>query len=412
MIVHGLTIPFYKNHIKPIVKPRGKDHKTVFIEDEKMLFPYLQQRGSFTIYTKGFIPEVHEPFRFAVDTQNFKVAVLGNKTIVDINNFGCQEFNLHPVEVFQYIKELCKDDISYPISVADLSAKIFRKRFLKYWITLFYPKESLKAYHGGKLLLYTKQKRFNKVYYADIKQAYGSIMKTLPSFYDNKLFKETKKIYDLGIYQISCECEELKYPYIFDENFKFQKQLIKQWVNGSELKNAIKLNLINNLTIHKGYFYDRKLDKNISPFKQFVNSFSKTKNPLKRRINKLIINSLYGKLIQSKKDIYYDTQNKETIFNFEGSGLFNPFIAGYITSSIRKRILEYEIKYNSLHTLIDAIICTKKPINQNKKAGQLINKISGSCEIKKAGVYLIKNYRAKKIGKMGLTENPFPSEDK
>ena len=56
--------------------------------------------------------------------------------------------------------------------------------------------------------------------------------------------------------------------------------------------------------------------------------------------------------------------------------------------------------------------CIEMPINQNKKAGELINKISGSCEIKKAGVYLIKNYRAKKIGKMGLTENPFPSEDK
>jgi hypothetical protein len=411
MIVDNLEIPFYKQHIKPLTSQRGKEHEVLFLENpDELDFEIKKNKKNKTIYTDGFIPE-NINNNFYVNSKTYKVAIQNGCTIVDINNFGSAEFNLDKLEVYNYILELCKNDISYPISLADLSSKIFRKRFLKYWITCLYPKESLQAFHGGKIQLYTDKKNYKKVYYSDIKSAYGSVIKNLPSFYESNLYIESKKINKLGIYNISCECKNYKYPYLFNENFKFENKLINQWVSGEELIKAKQLNLINNLIIHKGIYYDIKRDKNISPFKKFVNSLINKKNPVHKTINKLLINSLYGKFIQTKKNIYYDTNEKKTYFNFIAGGLFNPFIAGYITSKIRTQILNYEIEYNSVHTLIDAIISTKKPINENKIGG-LINKISGTCEIKNIGVYLIKNKFNYKKGIMGLNSNPFEEQIK
>ena len=395
MIFDKINIPFWKQSIDPLFK----DYDPEKVKGKYLLkLPDLKQ-----IEWEDF--EKFNSYRKA----NF-IKYSHNNIVANINNFttGSSFNNQEKKDTIKIIeKKVLDHKIDYPYSMSDLSQKIFRKSFLEYKIPCLYPYESLKSYHGGKSRIY-KKGLFKNMYLADIKNAYGSVFMQLPSFYFLDLYKESKKIMDLGIYNIDCDCKQFEYDYLFDHDFKTQKKLINIWVTGKELKNAIKYKLINNLKINKGIYYDQKTDKQriISPFKKYANYCLKNTN----KFNKYLINSLYGKLIQNKKDISYDTENNKVITNINAMGLFNPFIATFITGSIRAKILEYEIKYKSVHTLTDAIICRYKPENKDK-IGKLNIKIKGYLINKKIGVYLIKNKKKIKFGMMGYTKPPFTKEE-
>ena len=127
MIVDNLEIPFYKQHIKPLTSERGKEHQVLFLENpDELDFEIKKNKKNKTIYTDGFIPE-NINNNFYVNSKTYKVAIQNGCTIVDINNFGSAEFNLDKLEVYNYILELCKNDISYPIS---LQIKRIIKKFI------------------------------------------------------------------------------------------------------------------------------------------------------------------------------------------------------------------------------------------------------------------------------------------
>jgi hypothetical protein len=248
----------------------------------------------------------------------------------------------------------------------------------------------LHSYHGGRNNLTVDLGLYPKVYGLDIISAYPWAMAQLPSMYHKNLYKTFKYKYkkgglipDLGIYKISGYVEKCQWPCLYDENFKAVTGNIKNiWVTGYELNTALQYKELTLKSV-SGYYYDAKKDKDISPFKEYVNDFfikkSTEKDDIKRQFWKICLNSIYGKFIQTvdkekNNEIIFDLNTHRCISKSDrvAGGLFHPFIASIITGMVRAKIHVLEHKYKSIHTSTDGIITQIKP-----KQNDLINELGG-----------------------------------
>lgn len=300
-------------------------------------------------------------------------------------------------------------DVKQCFSVAHFSATIFRHKFLQNTIPLPPMKivySALHAYHGGKNNITVKPGWYKNIYSYDIKSAYPYAMYRLPSFAHSDLYKSVKGtghpsslLPEFGIYKVTGHAKPCKWPILYTHNFKpIAGDFAGVWTTGPELNEGLKSGELKIESI-EGYYYDADKDTDYSPFKAFVDDFFKKKDTATtktlRLFYKIIMNSLYGKFIQTRKDesskeFGYDLDENKIYEKVDlvAGGLFNPFIAALITGHTRAYIHKLEHKYKAIHTSTDGIFTQMLPKVIPGLGGLHID-AQGDCMLFRNKVYII-----------------------
>jgi len=320
------------------------------------------------------------------------------------------------------------------VSSPQFAMRVFRHYFIKDSIA-FPPYQviqpSILSYHGGKNGYYLNGVSIIKnCYEIDIISAYPYAMTQIPN-----MVKGEYKFYDKytdeyeGIWCITGKVNNCKYPVIFTHDFLPVYDYCNNiWITSYELKQALKYNEIE-LEKCFGYVWIPDPNYKYNPFKEFVNHFYKMKDSAKtkseRLLAKRILNSLYGKTIQTielddenEKEKYKDeigsdykwdkNKNKfvETKLNdiFLAGGMFHPFIATLITGFTRAYLHELEHKYQAIHSSTDSVKTTIKPVEINELGGIKIE-CYGTCIILRNKLYIHydQNGNIKKYALHGFT---------
>jgi hypothetical protein len=236
---------------------------------------------------------------------------------------------------------------------------------------------------------------------------YPFAMKSLPNFLTGKYFYVRKYTPEYqGVYCISGEIVPDTYPVIFSHDFSPMKGRVRNiWVTSYELAEALRMKEII-LTKCTGWLWrpDGKSEKN--PFSDFVDFFFRLKDtaktPSEKMLAKIILNSLYGKTIQTiegdkdkgdfKADFTYNAAQHLFLENrvrnmFMASGMFNPFIATLITGFARAYLHRLEHKYKAIHSSTDSVKTVIKPAD-DKRLGGIKIECYGKCIIFRNKLYL------------------------
>jgi hypothetical protein len=278
-------------------------------------------------------------------------------------------------------------DIRQAVSLADMSAKIFRHHFLQY--TIPQPCRDAvmgawKSYHGGKnnVVKGMAPAWHIGVTALDISSAYPYAMSELPAFSSGRLYKRLattnrapREIPPYGVYCVSGDVKSSDYPVLFSHSFEPLEGKFKGiWVQGLELNEAISSGKFKCTRI-RGFYYQHERDTVDPALKNFVSHFYELKqtecDPVKRYMYKTILNALYGKFIQTHKSatqLYTDVDKNETAETSDlvAGGMFHPFIASAITAHTRAYIHQIEIAHKAIHTATDGIYTKqKKPKRMN-----------------------------------------------
>lgn len=347
---------------------------------------------------------------------------LGNRRFSALNKQFCS-YAMRDSEIAYFVGLFLLErhrewDVSLSVSGPHFASKVFRRHFLKKIIPLPPRKivyAALTSYHGGKNNLACKPGLYRDTVSLDIKSAYPFAMSLLPSFSNPDLYKAiqgkghpTIPLPPFGIYKISGRAKECKWPAIFGKNFKpVSGAFTGVWITGFELNEALRSREVV-LTETFGYFYDAEADKEPSPFKAYADEFFKRKEAANdkpmREFNKLLMNALYGKFIQTRQlaagmsELVFDLDEKKLIedSSIQAGGLFNPFIATLITGQPRADIHRYEHKFQAIHTATDGIFTRllsghayeKMRSSVRNRLGDLSPELRGDCLILRNKLYI------------------------
>jgi hypothetical protein len=327
-------------------------------------------------------------------------------------------------------------DLKQCVSIADMAARIFRHRFLTYTIpqcTKEVLHASLDAYHGGKNNLTVAPGFHRGVYGIDISSAYPHAMRDMPSFSYRSLYRSfrskrgerVKRVPDYGVYNVAGTLDPCRWPSLFTHAFKpMQGSIYGTWIQGFELNESISSGEFHPTKII-GHIYDAEGDAQSSALRAFCDDFYARKQHEKDKIRrygyKLILNSISGKFIQTRKRtlkayVDMDTMEVGTASELVAGGMFHPFIAAAITAHTRARIHKLEHLYEALHTATDGIFTQRRPMRDvvsgdATKLGQLTQDAHGDLLIVRNKCYIMyddsgekksKAYRGKKISKFAL----------
>ena len=277
-------------------------------------------------------------------------------------------------------------DIEPCVSVPQLSARIFRKKFLRPEDLIEYPPTkqhdiiAQRAYHGGKSGTYCKTvlDYSGPTTALDIVSAYPMAMFQMPSMLKGQgRYIDVKNIKDYepnGIYAVWGNIKKTRYPLFWDEDFQpvFGRQMV--YTTGHELQRGIVNDLISISKII-GYKWVDEIENCYKPLAEFIKFFydikKNAKDKVQKTISKIILNSLYGKFF-SKIEEEELTPQGEKVKVVRATGLFNPFIASLITGYTRGQIFDYELKYKAIHTATDGLIVPGKiDLGKKDKLGAL-----------------------------------------
>lgn len=279
-------------------------------------------------------------------------------------------------------------DLTQCLSVADMAARIFRHRYLTYTI----PQPSrevieaaLHSYHGGKNNLTVKPGWYENVTALDLSSAYPHAMHELPAFSNEKAYrrlraKNARAVPEFGVYRVSGTVAKCDWPVLFSHSFKPLSGKISQVaVQGYELNEALASGEFKSTRVD-GWYYDTDKDNQAPAFRMFVEDFyqrkENEKDKVMRYMYKTILNSVYGKFIQTRKTSrvsYFDVDagTCTTAAELVAGGMFHPFIASAITAHTRARIHQIEHRYNAMHTATDGIFTQARVRGELKRLGAL-----------------------------------------
>lgn len=273
-------------------------------------------------------------------------------------------------------------DIKQSISIANMAQHIFKHRFVRE--TIQFPPEacvkiSQQSYIGGKNAIYTPRGLYKNVYSLDINSAYPYAMSTFPAFAHGKYTRTTSKIVEAGVYTVKGFLQTTNSPYtVIYKNFEKHKNKIIWHTTGYELIQAIKNKLLLVDSLIGYYWKPKNKDLLYSPFAEYVKYFYE-KRKLEKDVTlnyayKILLNSLYGKFIQTTKEtmLTYDNETGDLYRTKKAGGMYNPFIASLITGYCRAEIYKLEKKYKSLHTSTDGIFTLHKPDARDGLGGHKI----------------------------------------
>lgn len=297
-------------------------------------------------------------------------------------------------------------DLKQTVSVADMAARIFRHRFLE--LTIPQPdrpiiEASLASYHGGKNNVSVEPGWYTGVSSLDISSAYPHAMASLPSMSVPRAYRRfngtrVRSVPDLGVYAVTGTAQACAWPSLYAHDFTALAGTVEHvCVSGYELNEALRSGEFKPRNV-SGWFYDRDQDCHAPPLHSFVEDFytrkQTEKDPGKRAMYKTILNSLYGKFIQTrkkKKVLHYDIDAGRLAESSElvAGGMFHPFIANAITGHTRARIHQLEHKYKALHTATDGIFTQQKPRNEGNGLGALVTEARGDLLLFRSKLYIL-----------------------
>ena len=304
-------------------------------------------------------------------------------------------------------------DVRQCVSIPDTGARIFRHRYVRESIPL--PSKeiitaSMFAYHGGKNNFTGKPGWYRGVTALDISSAYPHAMSQLPHFTQADAYRtlkfgsRTKKVPLLGVYYVQGEVADCAWPILYSHSFKpLTGCLIENlWVTGFELQEALDSDEFR-MRSALGYVYDvdREKTRGASSFARYVADFYALKESepdrVKRALYKLLLNSLYGKFIQTRKRGSQDVMDEwdnvtSTDVEIVAGGLFHPFIAALITGHTRAAIHRLEHEYKAVHTSTDGILTLAKIDAQQfgkPKLGGLTIEAQGDAIILRNKLYIL-----------------------
>ena len=374
--------------------------KTIWLIDSKSFIPYSLEKTANDLhieYKKLPKPVGLGEKKFTLEDKEFVEYAMQDVLIEQ--NVGEWIINLHR-----------QFNCALSVSLSHLASNIFRTHFLRPEDKIQLPpecitKSAILSYHGGKNGLYIKGGFYENVSEVDINSAYPYAMKNLPSFLKGKYVKVDKFVKNyVGIYCISGK-SNCPYNITFDTEFKPVKEFENIWITSYELEQGLKYDEIK-LTNIWGYIWEPSNDRN--PFGEYVDYFYKLKNETPKTnamytFYKLLLNSLYGKLIQMTEldDNEMEQYDYETYINSKGEikvkrvnktfmagGIFNPFIATLITGKTRAMIHELEHKFKAIHTATDSIKTFEKVEGETNELGGYKLEVKGDCLIVRNKLYL------------------------
>jgi len=320
-------------------------------------------------------------------------------------------------------------DLQQCLSVADMAARIFRHRFLTYCI----PQPSrevieaaLLSYHGGKNNLACSPGWYSNVTALDISSAYPHAMAALPAFSNERLYRRlrsklARSVPDFGIYRVTGKVAPCTWPSVFSHSFKPLSGAIDSLcIQGYEVNEALRSGELAATKID-GWFYDAEKDHQAPAFRAFVEDFYRRKesekDPVMRYMYKTILNSVYGKFIQTRKSsrvtyVDIDSGTITTAAELIAGGMFHPFIASAITAHTRAGIHCYEHDYKALHTATDGIFTQAKRLPSARKGlGSLSVEAKGDLLLVRNKCYILyspdgetqsRAFKGKRISKYAL----------
>lgn len=368
-----------------------RDNKTAYILDIRNFF------------RKGSLDSLAEFFNLGVRKLP-KPKLLGERSLTSRSDIA---YAMRDAEISYKLGLIIrKTDKQFGLDVtfscASIAEQIFRQKFMDNPIHL--PSKStvgvaLLSYHGGRnWYKYNSPVIIKNSYEYDIRSAYAWAMAQLPDFSKGSYIWED----GFNIKNKFSICKVLfktDYPthLSFLGSGKYAAGRNVSWITYPELM-AI-----------AGYGdFIQKIEKQISfipeittersPLCRFVDVFSNLKISAKKsgdKINaemyKLILNSLYGKFIQTinkEKTWYMDKQgNVQHKDNWVAAGLFHPFIATLITGIVRARLLETERLSNAYHSSTDSVKTTEQIITGDK-LGDWEQIAKGDCIVLRNRLYL------------------------
>lgn len=301
-------------------------------------------------------------------------------------------------------------DVPMSLSGPHFAAQVFRRHYVTDPIPL--PPRALsyaaiRAYHGGLQRSAYAPGFFPDVDAVDIVSAYPHAMHEAPSFTNPRCYRPYKSsaggaVPPWGVYRVTGFVKPGNpYVCIFDEHFRAVEGDFDTNATGFEINAFLKLRQ-GNIRSVRGYYYDVEKDKAFAPMRSYVENFFKMKSESKVKVEresaKLLLNSLYGKFIQTRVEMepYYDIKNDEFVPHTElrAGGLFNPFIAACITGHTRSRLCTLEHTYSAVHSATDGIIAPAKNTRSIRthadgSLGSLSIESSGDALIVRPKLYVI-----------------------
>ncbi len=159
------------------------------------------------------------------------------------------------------------------------------------------------------------------------------------------------------MYCVTGYAEPCDWPVVFDRDFKpIYGPFEKQWITGYELNEARREGEIRISRVW-GHYYDTEKDPvTDTAFAAYVNDFYALKqgatDPVYRFMYKVLLNSLYGKFIQSR-----ERETANGAVEWKHGPLHHPFAASLITGHCRSVMHRLEHETKALHTATDGVFC-------------------------------------------------------
>ncbi len=250
---------------------------------------------------------------------------------------------------------------------------------------------SLLSYHGGKNGLYVAPGVYEDVAEVDIVSAYPYAMWMLPPVTKGR-HRDTREIVPgrCAVYRVTGRVRS-HCPYgvfLTLDGVKITEGRFDTWVTSYELDAALDEIVLESVY---GYYWEPAADA-INPFADYVSFFFKKKQQTpkddpRREMHKLLLNSLYGKLIQrvEKED------RMVAVAHAQAGALFNPFWASMITGHCRARLHRLEHEYAALHASTDSILTQATTIPTGAALGDLEVKARGTLVVLRSRLYVILN---------------------
>lgn len=301
------------------------------------------------------------------------------------------------------IVEMHKElDIPVCLSAPKMAELTFRSKFLHKKDEYLLPKSdkclsySLHCYHGAKNGYYLDHPAlFDHIFDYDIISAYPYAMSMLPSFLKGKYEPVREFVRDVinypGVYYVVGKLKPCRYGVLATPGFRYVKEGgdIKTFATGYEILEALRSKELR-IDYINGFIFRSYATRN--PLQEYVEYFYKQKSQTKKKtaryeLYKLLLNSLYGKWIQTnpieqEKVIVGEGLNMQLLpARKVAAGLFNPFIASLITGFIRAELHRLEHKYRAIETSTDSFK-TQSEIHISKamqRLGGLEKKFSGKA---------------------------------
>jgi hypothetical protein len=247
------------------------------------------------------------------------------------------------------------------------------------------------AFHGGKNGLYVPPGVYEDVIEVDIVSAYPHAMTALPPLTRGRWTRTREYVPGAAaIYKIrgvvAGRCPFGVFMNIEGTAF-FREGPFDTWVTGWELAAALHEVVLH--AIDDGYVWIPGPNAT-NPLAEYATFWFRKKSEIpdsdpRYEMDKLLLNSLYGKLIQLIADVDTSLGIPQRV----AGGLFNPFWAGQITAHCRARLHEHQHRHGALHASTDSILTRAQDIPTGSALGDLGLKAKGRLVVLRKRLYFI-----------------------